>query len=109
MTDKRIVLTTAGSEKEAAKIARQLVEQGLAACVNIVPQIRSVYRWKESVEEAREWLLVIKTTAEAFVQVRQKISELHSYELPECICIAIEDGSSDYLNWIGESVTKISK
>jgi periplasmic divalent cation tolerance protein len=109
MTDKRIVLTTAGSEKEAAKIARQLVEQGLAACVNIVPQIRSVYRWKESVEEAREWLLVIKTTAEAFVQVRQKISELHSYELPECICIAIEDGSSDYLNWIGESVPKISK
>jgi periplasmic divalent cation tolerance protein len=109
MTDKRIVLTTAGSEQEAAKIARQLVEQGLAACVNIVPQIRSVYRWKESVEEAREWLLVIKTTAEAFVQVRQKISELHSYELPECICIAIEDGSSDYLNWIGESVPKISK
>jgi len=105
MTDKRIVLTTAGSEGEAAKIARHLVEHGLAACVNIVPQVTSVYRWKDKVEEAREWLLIIKTTAGIFGQVRQTIADLHSYELPECICLTIEDGSPDYLQWIAESVS----
>jgi periplasmic divalent cation tolerance protein len=105
MTDKRIVLTTANSEAEAAKIARQLVERGLAACVNIVPQVTSVYRWKDKVEESREWLLMIKTTAGVFGQVRQAIADLHSYELPECICLTIEDGSPDYLQWIAESVS----
>jgi periplasmic divalent cation tolerance protein len=105
MTDKRIVLTTVGSEEEAAKIARHLVEHGLAACVNIVPRVTSVYRWKDKVEEAREWLLIIKTTAGVFAQVRQAIADLHSYELPECICLTVEDGSPNYLQWIAESVS----
>jgi periplasmic divalent cation tolerance protein len=105
MTDKRIVLTTAGSGEEAAKIARHLVERGLAACVNIVPQIKSVYRWKGKVEEVGEWLLLIKTTAGIFGQVRQAITDLHSYELPECICLTIADGSPEYLQWIAESVS----
>ena len=105
MTDKRIVLTTAGSEEEAHKIARHLVERRLAACVNIVPQITSVYRWQGNVDEAREWLLVVKTTAAAFVQVRHAIAELHSYEVPECVCLNIEDGSPNYLEWIAESVS----
>ena len=104
MTDKRIVLSTAGSEEEARKIARQLVERKLAACVNIVPQIESIYRWQGRVEEAREWLLLVKTTAERFPAVRDALRELHSYDLPECVAIAIEDGSSGYLQWIGESV-----
>jgi periplasmic divalent cation tolerance protein len=104
MTDKKLVLTTAGSQEEAQKIARTLVERRLAACVNIVPQIQSVYRWKEKVEEAQEWLLVIKTTAEAFGRVRDAIEEMHSYDLPECICVAIEDGSAGYLGWIAGSV-----
>jgi periplasmic divalent cation tolerance protein len=104
MTDKRLVLSTAGSEAEARKIARHLVEQQLAACVNIVPQIESIYRWQGKVESAREWLLVIKTTVDKFAAVRDAIRELHSYDLPECIAIAIEDGSADYLEWIGESV-----
>jgi periplasmic divalent cation tolerance protein len=104
MTDKRIVLTTAGSEEEARKIARTLVERELAACVNIVPQIESIYRWQGRVEEAREWLLIVKTTAAVFETVREAIVQLHSYDLPECICVAIEDGSSEYLNWIGASV-----
>jgi periplasmic divalent cation tolerance protein len=106
MTDKRIVLTTAGSEEEAGKIARQLVEGGLAACVNIVPRIKSIYRWKGEVEEAEEWLLVVKTTAVAFASVRAAILELHSYEVPECICVNVEDGSEEYLQWIGDSVSK---
>jgi periplasmic divalent cation tolerance protein len=105
MTDKRIVLSTAGSEEEALKIARFLVERQLAACVNIVPHIESVYRWQSKVESSREWLLLIKTTAQKFDDVRDAIRELHSYDLPECIVIAVEDGSSEYLAWIGDSVT----
>ncbi len=105
MTDKRIVLTTAGSEEEARKIARALVDRRLAACVNVVPQITSIYRWQGNVEEAREWLLIVKTTAAAFGQVRHAIAELHSYEVPECVCLAIEDGLPDYLEWIADSVS----
>ena len=104
MTDKRIVLSTAGSEEEARKIARHLIERKLAACVNIVPQIESIYRWQGTVEEARECLLLIKTTAERFPEVRDALHELHSYDLPECVAITVEDGGSGYLNWIGESV-----
>ena len=104
MTDKRIVLSTAGSEDEARKIAQHLVENQLAACVNIVPQIESIYRWQAKVESAREWLLLIKTTADRVLAVSDAIRELHSYDLPECIAIAIEDGTEAYLQWIGESV-----
>jgi len=104
MTDKRIVLTTAGSEEEARKIARHLVERRIAACVNLVPKITSIYRWQGNVDEAQEWLLIVKTTAAAFDQVREVIAELHSYELPECISVVIEDGSPAYLQWIAESV-----
>jgi periplasmic divalent cation tolerance protein len=104
MTDKRIVLTTAGSDEEARKIAHHLVEHRLAACVNILPQVSSVYRWEDNIDEAREWLLVVKTTAAAFGEVRQAIAELHSYQLPECICILIEDGSDNYLQWVADAV-----
>jgi periplasmic divalent cation tolerance protein len=107
MTDKRIVLTTAGSEDEARKIARHLVEQKLAACVNVVPQIESIYRWQDKVESAREWLLLIKTTAEGFAAVRDAIRELHSYEVPECVVIAVEDGSAEYLEWLADSVKSV--
>lgn len=102
MTDARIVLSTAGSEEEARKIARHLVEQRLAACVNIVPQLESIYRWQGKVESAREWLLLIKTTSKQFEEVRDAIRELHSYDLPECIAVAIEDGSPEYLRWLGD-------
>ena len=104
MTDKRIVLSTAGSAEEAHKIAQGLVERRLAACVNVVGPIQSVYRWKGAVESASEHLLVIKTTAAAFPHVRDAIRELHSYELPECVMLNIEDGSEDYLRWITDSV-----
>jgi periplasmic divalent cation tolerance protein len=104
MSDKRIVLSTAGTQEEAQKIAHALVERRLAACVNIVGPIQSVYRWKGAVESAPEHLLIIKTTAAAFPSVRRAIRELHSYELPECVMLAIEDGSPEYLEWIAESV-----
>ena len=104
MTDKRLVLTTCGSLDEARSIAHTLVEQQLAECVNIIPQVESVYRWQGEIETASEWLLVIKTTSETFDRVRDALTALHSYELPECIEIAVEDGSAAYLEWIGESV-----
>jgi periplasmic divalent cation tolerance protein len=104
MTDKRIVLSTAGSEDEARKIAHHLVERQLAACVNIVPRIESIYRWQGKVESSAEWLMLIKTTAERFPAVRDAIRELHSYELPECIAISVEDGSAEYLQWIEDSL-----
>jgi periplasmic divalent cation tolerance protein len=104
MTDKILVLTTASSKDEARKIARALVERLLAACVNIVPQVGSIYRWEGEVEEAEEWLLIVKTTRSAFERVRDAVNELHSYDVPECISISIESGSLKYLNWLGESV-----
>ena len=108
MTDKRLVLTTAGSEEEARRIAQTLVERRLAACVNIVPRIHSVYRWEGKVESADEFLLIIKTTRHREEPVRSAIKELHSYELPECLVIAIEAGSKEYLDWVGESVSDMS-
>ena len=103
MTDKRIVLSTAGSQAEAEKIAQALVERRLAACVNVVP-IHSVYRWQGKVESAAEFLLIIKTTAARYAQVETAIRELHSYDLLECVQIAIEAGSQKYLDWIADSV-----
>ena len=104
MTDHKLVLTTAGSQEEAGKIARALVERRLAACVNIIPQVASVYRWHGKVGEAEEHLLLIKTTSAMFGRVRDAIQELHSYDLPECICLSMEDGSTAYLEWIADSV-----
>jgi periplasmic divalent cation tolerance protein len=106
MDEKKIVLTTAGSKEEAQRIAHALVERRLAACVNLAGPVESIYRWKGEIENAEEWLLLIKTTASAFPGVRDAIRELHSYELPECVQIPIETGSPDYLNWIQENVGK---
>jgi len=104
MTNKLIILSTAGSESEARKIAEVLIERRLAACVNIVSQVNSVYRWGGKVEQADEHLLLVKTVREREEQVRAAIRELHSYEIPECIAIQIEGGSAEYLKWIEDSI-----
>lgn len=104
MSDKKIVLTTAGSREEAEKIAQALVERRLAACVNLLSPIKSVYRWQGKVENAAEHLLIIKTTAARCEAVARAIRELHSYQLPECIQLDIEGGSAEYLQWIEDSV-----
>jgi periplasmic divalent cation tolerance protein len=102
MTDKVVVLTTAGNESEAQKIASQLVERRLAACV--IPRIQSVYRWKDKVESAEEYLLVIKSTKLRVQEIEAAIRALHSYDLPEFLVIPIEGGSAEYLKWLQESV-----
>ena len=99
-----LILTTAGSSEEAQRIAHALVERRLAACVNIVPGIESVYRWQGKIESAAEWLLVVKTRLEAFEPVRAALRELHSYELPECVMLKIDGGGPEYLEWIGNNV-----
>jgi periplasmic divalent cation tolerance protein len=104
MTDKRLVLSTVSGIDEARLIARALVEKQLAACVNIIGPIQSIYRWQDAVEDAQEFLLLIKTTAETFPGLRTELEQLHSYDVPECIAIPIEAGLPAYLDWIAESV-----
>src|SRR5690242_8518413 len=97
MTDARIMLTTTGSRDEADRIARALVERELAACVNIIGPISSVYRWKGKIDSAEEYLLLIKSTEDAFDRVREAVRELHSYELPEFVELGISRGEGKYL------------
>ena len=104
MTDKILVLTTTGSDSEAQKIAQMLIERHLAACVNIIPKVQSVYRWEGKVESAEEYLLIAKTTRDKEGEAQAAIRELHSYDLPECISISVDGGSSDYLKWITDSL-----
>jgi periplasmic divalent cation tolerance protein len=104
MTSARLILTTAGSRDEAQKLASALVASHLAACVNIVGPIESHYWWNDKAESATEHLLLIKTTASSIERVREKIRDLHSYELPEFIVLNIESGDAKYLEWIANCV-----
>ncbi len=99
-----LFLVTVPNIDEGQKIARNLVESKLVACVNIIKNISSIYRWKGEIEEDSEHLLLIKTTEEKSDLLIQKINEIHSYENPECIGLKIEKGSKKYLNWIKDVV-----
>lgn len=108
MSDVRIVLTTVGSEDAAALLAKSLVERKLAACVNIVGPIRSIYRWKDAVHDEQEFLLVVKTTGERAAELKAAFAELHPYELPERVELSIEGGSAGYLDWLAAQVLRES-
>jgi periplasmic divalent cation tolerance protein len=97
-----IVFITAPKEAEAAKIARALVEERLAGCVNIVKGIRSVYRWQGKVEDEKEVLLIAKTKKKLFRALEKKVKALHSYEVPEIISLPVVGGSADYIKWLRE-------
>lgn len=100
-----VVLVTCGSRKEARLIARSVVEQKLAACVNLLTApVESIYRWKGKVETAQELLLVMKTTRRRFAALEAEVRRLHSYEVPEIIALPIERGSKAYLAWVDESM-----
>ncbi|NOY43367.1 MAG: divalent-cation tolerance protein CutA [Planctomycetes bacterium] len=105
MTDFVQIATTSATEQQAEQIAQALVDERLAACVQILGPIRSIYRWQEKVEQAAEWLCVAKTRRSLFGDVEAKIRDLHSYECPEIVATPIVDGSKAYLDWLDNQLT----
>jgi periplasmic divalent cation tolerance protein len=103
-----IVYITAGSMDEAKSIGRLLVGERLAACVNIFP-ITSIYRWKDNIEEAGEFVMLLKTVTDKVKDIEKRVRQLHSYEVPCIISFKMDSGSEDYLKWIGECVTSKKK
>ena len=104
MTDALVVITTTETEEDAERLAHLLVERELAACVQVLPQITSVYRWQGKVERAGETLLLIKTTRQAYPRLESAIKENHTYQTPEIIALPVEAGSIEYLDWLNASV-----
>lgn len=104
MTDALVVLVTVPNAETADTLAEALVGERLAACVNVLPAMRSVYRWKGAVEREREQLCIVKTTRDAFERLRARVVELHPYEVPEVIALPIERGHPAYLDWLTDSV-----
>lgn len=100
MSDVVLVLTTVPSLALGETIARALVEERLAACVNVLPAMTSIYRWKDAIEREAEHQLVVKTLRSQTTAVEQRIRELHTYELPECLVVEAVGGSAAYLEWI---------
>lgn len=106
MSDHLVVLVTAPDAAAAERIARPLVEERLAACVNILPGVKSIYRWEGKVEDGAETLLVIKSAARAWERLEARVRALHSYEVPEIIAIPIVRGSGPYVSWLDGSLVK---
>ena len=102
MTEFIIVFITAPNEKEAASISRTIVEERLVACVNIIPSVRSIYRWQGRVEDEQEVLMVVKTKKSLFERLQERVKELHSYSVPEIIGLPVTEGSKQYLEWLGQ-------
>ncbi len=100
MTDVRVVLITAPAGESAAGIARDLVERRLAACVNLVREVRSIYRWEGAIQDDREDLLIVKTTASRVADLLARVREVHPYTVPEVIALPVDAGSESYLRWV---------
>lgn len=101
--DFRMVFVMAANEDEAGRIAQALVAERLAACVNIVGPVHSVYRWRGTIENASEYMLVIKTSMRHFSKLERRVRELHSYEVPEIVAVTLAAGSKPYVAWLAES------
>lgn len=101
-----VVITTVGTEDQANRISRELVARRHAACVNILPGVRSVYRWQGKIYQDGEWLLVIKSCATEFEDVRSTIQELHDYEVPEILAFEVSQGDKGFLEWMGACLDK---
>ena len=100
MTDKIVVLSTCSSREEADRIAYQLVDQHLTACVSVLPGVESIYRWQGAVERAEEVLLLVKSSRALFGALRARIEQLNTYSTPEIVALPIVDGAEGYLNWM---------
>jgi len=105
MTEYIVVLITASKEEEAANIAKEIVGAGLAGCVNIINDLRSIYRWQGKIEDENEVLMIVKTRKELFGNLVEKVKGLHSYSVPEIIALPIVEGSRDYLKWLEDETT----
>ena len=107
MSERLVVLMTAGSQEEADRLADALVVNGLAACVNVIPGVTSVYRWEGEVQRDQEWLLVAKSHRDALDELVRRVRTIHSYEVPEVVALPLVGGSQAYLSWIdGEVLPK---
>ncbi len=104
MTDALVVITTTETKEDAERLAHLLVESELAACVQVLPQITSVYRWQGKVEQAGETLLLIKTNRQTYLRLEAAIQENHKYQTPEIIALPVEAGADDYLRWLSASL-----
>ena len=100
MTDKILVISTCAAEADAERLARALLDSRLAACVNVVPGVRSFYRWKGEIESEAEYLLIIKTSRDLFPALRTEIEKLHPYEVPELLALPVLAGAENYLGWL---------
>ncbi len=101
-----VIVTSVGTEEQANLIARELVARRHAGCVNIIPSVRSIYRWKGRICHDSEYLLIIKSMAQEFEAVREAIQELHTYELPEILSFAVAQGDRTFLGWIAAALDK---
>jgi periplasmic divalent cation tolerance protein len=104
MSDAVIVFSTCANRKEAQRIARKVVEESLAACVQLLPPMQSIYRWQGAIEQSKEVLMLFKTTLTNFSKLEQRITELHSYDTPEIIAIPAVAGAEKYLTWLRDAV-----
>lgn len=103
----RIVLTTTASPEEAARMGQILVEERLAACATVIPGVQSIYRWQGAVESALETMLLLKTSADQVAALEVRLHQLHSYDTPEFLVLAVDAGSPRYLDWLRNSVLPV--
>ena len=101
-----LCFTTCPDADNARRIAHALVGEGLAACINLIPGLRSIFRWQDAIEETDEQLLLIKTTADAYPALQARLRELHPYELPELLAVEAADGLPAYLQWVADAVRR---
>jgi periplasmic divalent cation tolerance protein len=104
MTDKILVMSTCAAEADAERLARALLDARLAACVNVVPGVRSFYRWKGEIESAAEFMLIIKTSRDLFPALLAEIEKLHPYEVPELLALPVLAGAENYLSWLDSNL-----
>jgi periplasmic divalent cation tolerance protein len=109
MTDKIVVLTSCAAEADAERLARALVAGRLAACVNVVPGVRSFYRWKGEIESGEEFLLIVKTSRDLFPALRAEMEKLHAYEVPELLALPVVAGAENYLSWIESNLRGVQE
>ena len=99
-----VVFSTFGNAEEARKVCRQLVEEHLVACANLLPAVESIYRWQGGVETATETMAIMKTTAAGYAKLEARLQQLHSYSVPEIVALPVRGGAESYLKWVGENV-----